>query len=68
MSAVDELGKLTHRCTGCSKTILSFYACGQEDGVYCDDCWDRTPCGNGEHGPDCGCHITNVQARGTPVN
>lgn len=65
---MSELEKLTHECTGCGKTIISYWGCGQEKGVYCDDCWDKTPCGNGEHGPDCGCRITVSQPRGAPVH
>lgn len=47
--------KTTRCCAACGRAVTTYNMCDRDatDAVWCDDCFDKTACGRGEHGEGC---------------
>jgi hypothetical protein len=41
------------RCTTCGKGVSVFALCDEDNGAWCLECFEGTPCGKGQHGEGC---------------
>jgi len=46
---------MSHVCTGCGNITNMWFMCDLDETNFelCSDCFDKTPCGKGEHAEDC---------------
>lgn len=45
---------MSEKCTDCGAVVLTYFMCDEEgDEIHCGDCFEKHPCGKGEHGEDC---------------
>jgi hypothetical protein len=42
------------KCSNCGATVQSYWMCDKEgDEIHCSECFDKHPCGKGDHGEGC---------------
>lgn len=43
------------KCSNCEKTLEPgvYWMCDEDDGQWCEDCWEKTACSQGVHGEGC---------------
>lgn len=52
-------------CTACgAKDLQHFLMCDETLGEWCPECFDKTPCGKGEHGEGCSTSVFEVEDNG----
>ncbi|TWB15575.1 hypothetical protein [Nitrospirillum bahiense] len=54
-------------CSVCGAAPFTLVHCDQDDGAWCTDCFDGTPCGKGHHGEGCPTMVHGINSPADPA-